>query len=239
MIMATLLLRLAGPMQSWGTRSRWTDRDTEREPSKSGVVGLLCSALGIPRDRPVDWLAELPMGVRVDFEGTLRTDYHTAGARYPNGIATVGGGRKRDAVVSHRHYLADADFLVGLESEDRDLLERIDRALREPRWQLFLGRKSFVPGVPVAMPRSGVRDMTIDEALEREPWPRWGRAVPRRHSDRLRFIFEAPEESNEVRSDHPVGAAFAIRTFALRHVRTEFRPLGGDGIPIRENPWEV
>ena len=34
--MSTLLMRLAGPMQSWGTQSRFTVRDTGREPSKSG-----------------------------------------------------------------------------------------------------------------------------------------------------------------------------------------------------------
>jgi CRISPR system Cascade subunit CasD len=39
--MAVLLLRLAGPMQAWGTQSRFVNRDTELEPSKSGVIGLL------------------------------------------------------------------------------------------------------------------------------------------------------------------------------------------------------
>ena len=48
--MHTLLLRLAGPMQSWGTQSRFTIRDTGLEPSKSGIIGLLCAALGKPRD---------------------------------------------------------------------------------------------------------------------------------------------------------------------------------------------
>ena len=40
--MSTLLLRLAGPMQSWGVQSRFSVRDTGLEPSKSGVIGLLC-----------------------------------------------------------------------------------------------------------------------------------------------------------------------------------------------------
>ena len=57
--MSVLLLRLAGPLQSWGVESRFKYRDTGREPSKSGVVGLLCAALGRKRDEPVDDLAEL------------------------------------------------------------------------------------------------------------------------------------------------------------------------------------
>ena len=44
--MSVLLVRLAGPMQSWGSQSRFSHRDTEREPTKSGVVGLLSAALG-------------------------------------------------------------------------------------------------------------------------------------------------------------------------------------------------
>ena len=50
--MSVLLMRLAGPMQSWGTQSRFGHRDTGTEPSKSGVIGLLCAALGWPRDQP-------------------------------------------------------------------------------------------------------------------------------------------------------------------------------------------
>ena len=44
--MPTLLLRFIGPMQSWGTTSRFDQRDTGKEPSKSGVVGLLAAAMG-------------------------------------------------------------------------------------------------------------------------------------------------------------------------------------------------
>ena len=51
--MSVLLLRLAGPMQSWGVESRFTVRDTGLEPSKSGVVGLLCAALGRRRDADI------------------------------------------------------------------------------------------------------------------------------------------------------------------------------------------
>ena len=72
--MHTLLLRLSGPLQSWGVQSRFSIRDTGLEPSKSGVVGLLCAALGRPRSAPVDDLAALQMGVRVDQQGHLTYD---------------------------------------------------------------------------------------------------------------------------------------------------------------------
>ena len=39
--MATLLLRLAAPLQAWGADSKFETRKTGREPTKSGVIGLL------------------------------------------------------------------------------------------------------------------------------------------------------------------------------------------------------
>jgi CRISPR system Cascade subunit CasD len=129
--MHTLLMRLAGPMQSWGTQSRFGVRDTGLEPSKSGVIGLLCAALGRGRAEPVDDLAELVMGVRVDREGAPERDYQTA-----QNVARAGGGTQ-ETVLSTRDYLADADFLVGLAGNDLGLLRRLDGALDEPVWALF------------------------------------------------------------------------------------------------------
>lgn len=60
--MAVLLLRLCGVMQSWGTDSRFLVRKTDPEPSKSGVVGLLCAALGRGRGEDISDLAALRMG---------------------------------------------------------------------------------------------------------------------------------------------------------------------------------
>ena len=57
--MSTLLLRLAAPLQAWGINSKFDIRKTEREPSKSGVVGLLAAALGRRRDESLDDLAAL------------------------------------------------------------------------------------------------------------------------------------------------------------------------------------
>ena len=55
-----LLLRLAGPLQSWGMLSHFNERDTARFPTRSGVIGLLAAALGIARDEPLDGLNDSP-----------------------------------------------------------------------------------------------------------------------------------------------------------------------------------
>ncbi len=210
--MPTLLLRLAGPMQSWGTTSRFDERDSQLEPSKSGVLGLICAALGRDRAEPVDDLACLHMGVRVDREGLLMRDYQTA-----NGVMTAAGKVDMNrTVVSPRFYLADAAFLVGLEGEDRDLLERIQSALRAPVWPLALGRKAFPPGYPVWLP-DGLRDASLRAALSEAP-----RIGDPRHEHKdtpLRLILEHAE-TGAVRLDQPV-APFSERRFGPRYVAAE------------------
>ena len=67
--MSTLLLRLAAPIQSWGVASKFDTRDTAREPSRSGVIGLLSAALGRSRTDNLDDLKTLRFGVRIDRTG--------------------------------------------------------------------------------------------------------------------------------------------------------------------------
>ena len=48
--MAVLLLRLAAPLQAWGSSSKFIVRSTEREPTKSGVIGMIAAGLWVPPD---------------------------------------------------------------------------------------------------------------------------------------------------------------------------------------------
>ena len=234
--MTTLLIRLAGPMQSWGTQSRFKIRDTGLEPSKSGVIGLLCAALGWPRETDVTALANLRMGVRVDREGSQERDYHTVGGSHLRGErygVVTAEGKLGGTVVSQRYYLADADFLVGLEG-DEGLLRTVDAALADPVWPIFLGRKAFVPGVPVRLPDEpprgpGLRGQPLAEVLRTYPWfpdPARGRGDrPERPPAQLRTVIETDEPfGGEVRMDQPVGAAFRDRAFTVRHIVTDFLP---------------
>lgn len=210
--MPTLLLQLAGPMQSWGTTSRFDERDSQLEPSKSGVLGLICAALGRDRAEPVDDLAQLKMGVRVDREGLLMRDYQTA-----TGVMTAAGKVDMDrTVISPRYYLSDAAFLVGLEGTDRGFLEQIHAALREPVWPLALGRKSFPPGVPVWLD-DGLRDNALRVALL--SYPRIAQSRQEHRNSPLRLVLEH-ESAGAVRLDQPV-APFAQRRFGPRYIASE------------------
>ena len=93
----------------------------------------------------------------------MASDYHTAGGgrwagREDYGVVKADGAAI-DTVVSNRYYLADADFLVGLEGE-QEVLDAIRAALSNPRWPLFLGRKSFVPSRRVLECELSVRGAT-------------------------------------------------------------------------------
>jgi CRISPR system Cascade subunit CasD len=212
--MTVLLLRLAGPMQSWGTRSRFSQRDTGLEPSRSGVIGLLCAALGRPRQEPLDDFRPLKMAVRVDREGRLMRDYHTA-QTVRRADPTKG---TQDTVLSERFYLADADFLVGLEG-DRAFLERLDAALHHPVWPLFLGRKAFVPSLPVS--EGIVDDGEVLTVLRQRLWKgREQEKVPQN----LRYVVEVGYGEGEPRPDVPVSFVSRDRRFAVRHVKTEYHP---------------
>lgn len=240
----TLLLRLAGPMQSWGTRSRFSyERDTEREPSKSGVIGLLAAAQGRPRDAPVADLAALTMGVRIDRPGSLKVDYHTVGGTNRKGdtygVAEVGGGVR--TAVTHRYYLADASFLVGLQG-DEALLRTLDAALADPVWPLSLGRRAFVPSEPIRLPDEpplgpGLRPGAVEDVL-RTYWPPCldlaTREDRRRTDERVTLVIDdgfdpgEPGDTStprEMRRDVPISFAPASRLYDIRYVLIKDAPV--------------
>lgn len=152
--MPTLLLRLAAPLQSWGGDCKFEIRKTQKEPTKSGVIGLLAAALGWKRDNEEGLirLNTLKFGVRVDQQGQNIMDFHTV------------QGEK--SYITYRHYLSDAIFLAGLESEDKLFLYSLENALKNPVFPLFLGRRSCPPTLPVVM---GIRDCGLEQALTEEP----------------------------------------------------------------------
>lgn len=137
--MSVLLLRLEGPFQAWSTQHDIKERQTGWEPSKSGVIGLLCAALGKPHDEnhsenqgkpTLAQLGDLRMGVRVDRQGTPLRDFHTAGK---DGYLRASGSRESATVVlTSRWYLADAAFLVAFQSHDDELLNKLDWHLQHP-----------------------------------------------------------------------------------------------------------
>lgn len=158
----TLPLVLAGPLQAWGSSSRFARRGTENAPTKSGVIGLLAAALGRERTAEVSDLAALRFGVRVDQPGTRVRDYQTA-HHLVTGVSMP---------ISERFYLSDAVFVAVVEG-DPELVERLYRAVRAPVYLPYLGRRSCPPSRPFDLGTPGPG--TVEEVLREQPWQasRW------------------------------------------------------------------
>lgn len=224
--MSTLLLRLAAPMQAWGSDSRFETRRTGREPTKSGVIGLLAAALGRSRADCVDDLCRLRFGVRVDQEGQLLRDFHTAHQ-----------GDKA-AYVTERYYLCDAAFLVGLESEDPAVLQTLEQALRAPAFPLFLGRRACPPTLPIVL---GIREGGLVDALKQEPWlaSQW---MQRQYREKplLRLITDSGCGGRKMgtQRDLPVTFHISARSYAYREMEEHLPSAPPDVLhdPMAELP---
>lgn len=217
--MSVLLLRLAGPLQSWGVKSRFTVRGTELAPTKSGVIGMLAAAVGRRRTDPIEDLLSLRFGVRKDQPGTVLRDFHTA--------RTLDG--KQSMPLSERYYLADAVYLAAIEGEE-SLLEGIDAALRHPVFPLYLGRRSCPPSQPLSL---GIRHVPLLQALTDEPWQAadWFR-TRQDNSFRAEIIIDAASLAPDERGagyttlDSPVSFDPRRRDYRVREVERLFVPVG-------------
>lgn len=173
---ACLALLLDGPMQSWGHSSRFDRRTTALHPTRSGVLGIIAAAMGIDKHAPDEQtqLARLDVlrltTVKLDKKDRhgreiplqRLEDYHTV-----TGIRRASGKVDVDATVqTYRHYLLEARFGVLIEGTVA-LLEEIAAALRNPRWGVWLGRKSCLPASPLLVAVSPDRAAVWRELLQR------------------------------------------------------------------------
>ena len=201
--MATLLLRLAAPLQAWGAESKFETRRTEKMPTKSGVVGLLAAALGRKRYEAVDDLAALRFGVRIDQEGVIIKDFQTAKS-------------VKASYITYRFYISDAVFLVGLESEDAEWLSQLEKALSNPVFPLFLGRRACTPSLPLVL---GIVDKPLVDALRDTEWQA-SEVYQRKHpSASLQIFADALDgENGGLMRDVPVSFNPERREFTWRRV---------------------
>ncbi|ATL97982.1 type I-E CRISPR-associated protein Cas5/CasD [Aeromonas sp. CA23] len=161
-----LLLWLEGPLQSWGHDSRFGRRETLNFPTKSGVLGIVCAAMGAggPQTSLLARFADLDMQVHsfarrhkngelAPREPLLR-DFHMVGSGYDDKdpwqsllIPKTSEGKKPNGAgtkMTYRYYLQDQAFAVLLQVP-ADLLTEVAQALQNPTWDLSLGRKTCVP----------------------------------------------------------------------------------------------
>lgn len=203
-------MRLAGPLQAWGATSRFARRTTRGEPTKSGIVGMLAAATGRRRTDPIEDLVEMRFAVRTDQPGRLMRDFQT----------THSLDGSHSFPLSERYYLSDAVFVAALEGE-AELVEGMAAALMEPRFPLYLGRRSCPPSRSVLL---GVRPETdLMEAVEQADWQAadWWKRRTHSQTVRLAVAIDADEgvvAGHEVVRDHPISFDPERREYSWRDV---------------------
>lgn len=238
---AALVLRLAGPLQSWGSSSQFNRRETDDRPTKSGVVGLLSAAIGRRREESVDDLVALDFGVRVDQPGSILRDYHTVSdlrGRPLLSASTTAKGRQRPTStkklthVTNRFYLQDAVFVAAV-GGPTDLLTTLAAAIRAPAFPLALGRRSCVPSQPlvVAGPEAGgLWEGGVGSVLGSVPWQA-SIAWQRSRGGHYRAAITVDDVTGvDARADVPTSFAPGRRGMRTRRVRHTWVDLASPGV---------
>ncbi|WP_116244543.1 type I-E CRISPR-associated protein Cas5/CasD [Nocardiopsis sp. FIRDI 009] len=239
--MSGLLIRLTGPMQSWGEHSSFGDRDTIDHPTRSALIGMFAAAEGRDRSQLLERYEPLTFTIRIDRPGVRMVDFHTIGGAVParRSVPTAEGKRRSEGqgtIVTRRSYLSDAVFTVAVEGPSR-LTEEVATALESPRWAPYLGRRGYVPDEPLLL-RAQVED-PVRKLREEVPLaPRTGGRIEwgedrRPLSVRIPFVEETASADQEgdrsvaVLNDVPVSFAGQARVYRFRSVSTGLERLPG------------
>lgn len=161
-----LVFQLQASLASWGEPAVGEYRGTAGYPGQSALVGLLGAGLGLDRtDEPAHASLRDGLGyaVAVLATGSLLRDFQTV--QVPPQAKLKGFPHstrrhelavpKRDlsTILSTRDYRQNAAWLVALCARDSlpDAfgLDALANALRQPKFVLYLGRKTCTPSVPL------------------------------------------------------------------------------------------
>lgn len=215
---AWLALILDAPLQSWGFASRFQRRTTGLHPTKSGVIGLICAAMGLAKGSAEEQdllpnLAKLTMTsiFMPRYDVRRMEDFHTV-----LNTRRASGKMNDDPVVTRRQYLLDARFGVIL-AGDRNLLERVSAALLDPVWGVWFGRKNCIPAEPIyrgvfdnepEAQRALVGDRSIEEFTTV--------TEVKRFEDGTDSLSDQPVSFGDGMSSGPDKRQFGIRRIALK-----------------------
>jgi len=209
-------LWLDGPMQSWGHMSRFQRRTTGLFPSKSGVIGLIAAAMGVdaryfPNDLKSREMAESAIGKLATLRMTAVAFPRKSGVRRLEDYHTVlstrqaSGGINSDAVLTRREYLLDIRFGIILSPTVKTgpcLCDQIVEALNNPRWGLWLGRKTCIPATPVlAIGFPFVNYEEVWQSLLKHAGEEQTQSIG--EFDREEEIIDADSNATDTRADQP------------------------------------
>lgn len=225
--MLLLILRLEAPLMRWGIHSLWNERDTHIVPTKSAIVGLLSSALGLSRgDMQIEELSrKIKIGVREDRKGIPLRDLQIVSSNSNHRIQRLCKANYKhragneSSLLTYRHYLQDASFTVVISAEST-FLEKIAVAIQKPIFPIFLGAKSCVASRPIFESLSK-EYISIEDALDRYPI---ASLVEKKNNKQQRYYCEVEDEQGKhVRQDEI--KINEMREYGFRRISIRF--IGG------------
>lgn len=218
-----LVFTLSATIAAMGDLAGHERRGTYHWPGRSALTGLLGAALGLQRSDDFAAIDDLAMAVAMFNSGNEAgfRDYHTvetipsAKAKQPNSrpqaLHTARG--KTNTTITLRDYRTG--FLCGVAVWGGPL-GPLHEALLQPKYTLYLGRKSCPLSAPVAPRR--VNAGSAQEALSQVQVPAWrGRVVA------TQMITDATDDDTHVETRHDMAMDRKRWHFAPRKVA--FRPV--------------
>lgn len=174
--MRFLVFQLVAPLSAWGDVAVGQYRGSRDAPSESALIGLLAAALGIRRDDEAAHAGlrdGYALAVGTVETGSLLRDYHTAQTPSRGDLKARPHRTRRDelavprhqlnTILSTRDYRQGGEWVVAVQALPGATheLAALQGALREPRFLLYLGRKSCPPAAPL-----GPQVIDTDSALD-------------------------------------------------------------------------
>lgn len=164
--MKTATIRLTAPLQSYGNQASFNQRTSDNYPSKSAVIGIIAAALGYRRDDArILQLNNLLFAVRIEQSGNMMTEFQT--------VEYQKSSTKTARKLTYREFIQDAAFMVAIGSDNDHEIEKIVSALKHPKFQLYLGRRSNPPAGPLMIETYDEENpLQVLEKLswQAEPW---------------------------------------------------------------------
>ena len=213
MATAHLTMVLEGPLQSWGHSSRYGYRGTAPHPTRSGLTGIICAAMGLDRgsDDEAEWLVKInamrltcyEVKKNTSYKAGRLVDFHTI-----SGPICANGKISRDNSITYREYIVDGKFVAVFEGGKEDLV-RIGAALADPVWGIWLGRKCCIPSSRVFRGVAEDHDGAIKLAGLKD------------EKEQLRSIVETESFDEGGCTIRDVPLNFDTRCYAPRRIRTD------------------
>ena len=155
---SVLAFRLHGPTASWGTVEAGVERrPSTRDPGRGAILGLLAAALGLRRDeteRHMEMSAQVRIAVCGHGPRRLVQDFRTVqtvqplrGEDFPTRAHALAQARNVHTLTGWRQHVEDGLWRVFVAADEAEM-DGLERALRQPTFELYLGRREH----PLALP---------------------------------------------------------------------------------------